>query len=796
MKVSLKWLRDFIQIKLPLKDLAYKLTMSGTEVGDIEHIGESWDKIVVGEIIGVQPHPNADRLTLVTVDLAKEQVIVVCGAPNVRVGDKVPFARVGATLIDSHTGKTMKLTPAKIRGVVSEGMACSERELGISESHEGLMILPPTAPVGVGLTEYLGDAVLDLDVTPNRPDCLSIIGIAREVAALTRQNVQVPEVQYAEDGPEAGEMISIEIKDPDLCSRYCASIIEGVRIVPSPPWMQQRLLACGMRPINNIVDVTNYVMLEYGQPLHAFDYDQIGGRSIVVRRAQAGERMTTLDGVERALDPSMLVIADKEIPVALAGVMGGADSEVIEITKTILLESANFHPASIRRTSTKLKLRSEASLRFERGISPELTVPALRRATQLMIETGGGKVAKGIVDVYPGKKPVKQIQLAPATVRNVLGIDMKMEQVTDILGSLGFEYTTNGGPELQITVPYWRMDVNQPVDVVEELARVVGYDFIPTTMLSGRLPGQITDRLVELREKLRLIMVGSGYQEVITYSLVGRDKLARFGKAEDAIRIANPLSIEQEYLRTSLLPNLVQHLSSNRKYESNGIRLFELGRIYLPREGDLPEEKETLAAALSGSRTEKSWFGNGGVLDYFDIKGLLDLLSDRLEVRFDYRPATEPYLNPGRSAELLIEGEPAGILGEAHPKLAEQLDMAGQPLVLLEMDLAKVLGNMRPGSRYHSISRFPESVRDIAVVVDQGVPQLKVKEAILDSPLVRNVDLFDVYAGEKVPEGKKSLAYRIVFQSETHTLTDAEVDEVESGIVSRLGKEFGATLRR
>ena len=631
MKISLNWLRDYVDIALPLKDVAHRLTMSGTEVKATEIIGQAWDKIVVGEIVAVEPHPNADRLTIVTVDLSVEQSTVVCGAPNVRVGDKVPFARVGASLSDGHTGELVKLKPARIRGIVSEGMACSEKELGISDSHEGLMILPPEAPVGVPLSDYLGDAVLDLDVTPNRPDCLSVIGVAREMAALTRRKVKLSVPEYKEEGPDIEKLVSVEIAAPDLCSRYCASLIEDVKLAPSPPWMQQRLIACGMRPINNVVDVTNYVMLEYGQPLHAFDFRQIGGGKIVVRRPAEGEKMTTLDGVDRDLTPDMLVIADNKIPVAIAGVMGGADSEVIDITTSVLLESANFNPPSIRRTSTRLKLRSEASLRFERGISPDLTVPALTRATQLILDLAGGKAARGIVDVYPGKKDARVIVLTAYEVKRLLGIEMKTEQMVDILTSLGFECSTSNST-MEVTVPYWRLDIDSTVDLIEELARTVGYDFIPTTMLSGRLPGLYRDATVEVRERLRDLVVGCGFQEVISYSLVNRERLAGVAPAEDAVRVANPLSMEQEHLRTSLRLGLLTHLRSNQKHEEDGIRLFEIGKVYFPREKDLPEEREMLAAVLSGSRTPVSWHDGKAMLDFFDAKGVVDALLE-IQVR-------------------------------------------------------------------------------------------------------------------------------------------------------------------
>lgn len=795
MKISLNWLRDYVDITVPVKDLAYKLTMSGNEVKSIEIMGQAWDDVVVGEIVAVEPHPNADRLKLVTVDLGVERSTVVCGAPDVQVGEKVPFAKVGAMLVDGHTGERVQLKPAKIRGIVSEGMACSEKELGISDRHERLMTLAPEAPVGVPLAAYLGDATLDLDVIPNRPDCLSVIGIAREVAALTRQEIKLHEPVYTEGGSAAEQRVTVEIADPDLCGRYCASLIDGVRIAPSPPWMQQRLLACGMRPINNIVDITNYVMLEYGQPLHAFDFRQIGGGKIIVRRASNGECITSLDGVERPLSPDMLIIADNEIPMAIAGVMGGADSEVIEITTSILLESANFNPVSIRRTSTQLKLRSEASVRFERGISSELAAWALKRATQLMLDLAGGKAAKGIVDVYPGKKDVRQIQFAVSQVKRLLGIEMKMEQIVEIFTSLGFECLADNSSEVEVTVPYWRMDITEVADLVEELARIVGYDYIPTTLLAGQLPGLHVAPVVNLREKLRDLVVGCGFQEVISYSLVSREKLDTVTAPELAIRVANPLSMEQEYLRTSLRPGLIGVLRSNQRHEEGGIRLFEIGKVYLPREKDLPEERETLGGMLSGPRSGVSWLGEKGWLDFFDAKGVLDTLLGRLGIEADFRSAAEDSLHPGRAAEILVGGDVVGVVGELHPRVAEGFELLPQTVALFELDIEKLLVYVNLGGKYQSLSRFPESARDIAIVVDAALPVKRAKDIICEFPLVTRASLFDIYTGEQIPPGKKSLAFRVVYQSATHTLTVEEIQEVETEILARLSREIRATLR-
>ncbi len=799
MKVSLNWLKDYVNIALPAKELAHKLTMSGNEVGRIDVVGGTWEHVFIGQVAALDKHPNADRLKLATIDLGTERMTVVTGAPNLEVGQKVPFAKIGARLIDGHTGQVAELKPAKIRGVKSEGMACSEKELGISDNHEGIMILPSDAPMGVPLSQYLGDTIYDIKVTPNRADCLSVIGIAREVAALTGQRTHITEPGYSEEGNPIDEAISIEIADPDLCSRYCASLVTGVKIGPSPQWMQQRLIAGGMRPISNVVDITNYVMLEYGQPLHAFDYTQIKGRKIIVRRARNDESLYTLDGMKRDLNPNMLVIADEKDPIALAGVMGGADSEVIDPTTSILLESANFNNISIRRTSIKLNLRSEASSRFERGISPELAPKALRRATQLLLELAGGKAAKGIADVYPGKREQKPVLLPKERVSRVLGLELSTDRIQKVLASLEFSCKPAGtSRDLLVTVPYWRTDVRMADDLAEEIARIIGYDEIPTTLLSCQIPEQVPAPMLTLKENVRDLLVGCGMQEVITYSLVSQaalDKIDSQGKLRPALRVANPMSTEQEYLRTSLRPGLLAAFASNEKHEKDGIKLFEVGRIYLHRTNDLPEEREMLAGILGGPRLERSWLCGEDTLDFYDAKGILETLFHRLKVKTDFKPAEDQSLLAGKTAEVIVGGERAGIVGEVHPKTAALFDISAQPIILFEIELAKLLPFAGAVYRYRPIPRFPGNSRDIALILDASVAASRVQEVIESSPLVDEVTLFDVYSGEQVPPGKKSLALSIRFQSAERTLTDEEVNKAQQQIMDLLQRDFGATLR-
>jgi len=798
MKISLNWLKQYVDIVVSPSELADKLTMSGTEVKGLEVIGENWEGIVVGQITAVNPHPNADRLTLVTINTGTKEETVVCGAPNVRVGAKVAFAPVGAQLIDPRSGELIRLKSAKIRGVVSSGMACSEKELGISEDHEGILILSEETTLGIPLTDYLGDVIFNMDVTPNRPDCLAMVGIAREIAAMTGQRVHLPEVDYQEVDPSVEQQVSVEIAAPDLCPRYCASLIKGIKVAESPGWMQERLLSYGMRPINNIVDITNFVMLEYGQPLHAFDYQRIRGKRIIVRRANAGEGITSLDGVERTLFGDMLVIADEERAVAVAGVMGGANSEVTEGTTSILLESANFDQASIHYTGRTLNMPSESCMRFERGIRAELTLPALKRATQLIAELGGGEVARGVVDVYPDKTEPEPVSVSTAEVKRVLGIEFSVKQIMDTLTALGFECKRDGS-EVMATPPYWRSDISLPVDLIEEVARVIGYDIIPTAMLSQPIPRQNPDPIVELKRELNNRLTGYGFQEIVSYSLTSLEALAKLLPETHStqpvpLRVINPMTVEQEYLRSSLRASLLTVLSANKGHADGSIRLFELSRIYLPRPKDLPEETEVLCAVISGLRSKESWQGGGESLDFFDAKGILESLLSELGVAADFEVCQDESLHPAKQATIVAKDNKLGVVGELHPKVLEAFEIS-EPAYLIEIVLPVLLSLTTEHEVFQPIVRFPAIVHDMALVVDAEVAYQKLADIIKGFPLVEQVAIFDVYCGDQVTAGKKSLACRITYQSPTHTLTDREVNKVEKKILDRLSGELGASLR-
>jgi phenylalanyl-tRNA synthetase beta chain len=803
MKLLLSWLREFVDVDLPVPELARRLIDATAEVESWETIGADWDpeRIRVAEVVAVEPHPNADRLRLATVETGSGRQQVVCGAPNLAVGQKVAFATEGAMLVDGKTGEAAKLKLRPIRGVASAGMVLSEKELGLSDSHEGILVLPDDAPIGRPLVEQLGDVLFDISTWANRADLLGVLGFAREVSALTGSALREPASTYTESDRAAADLVSVTIEDPDLCPRFTASVIEGVTIGPSPAWMQERLLRLGMRPINNVVDITNYVMLETGQPVHAFDYDLVRGRQIIVRRAKPGEKLVTLDDVERDLDPGMLMICDGEGPVSIGGIMGGGESEVSENTRNILLEIANFKPGSIRRTSSLLKLRTEASTRFEKGIGAETPLHAQRRALHLFEQLTGGRVACGIVDVYPNKQAIPTIRVSDARIAQVLGISIPTSEVERILTALGFTVgrQDNG---FEVTPPYWRPDVEIADDVIEDVARIHGYEDLPTTTLRGSLPPVEPNPLRDLRERVRDGVAALGFQEIITYTLTDLEHLARVVEPGDSRRnhplgVVNPVAARHQYLRTSLRANLLEAYAANRRQADGPLRLYEVAFEYLPVEADLPHERTVLCAAVGGVRLDRWGREAGEVLDFDDAKGAVEALLGQLGLEASYRPATPFAFLAGHTAELWVGREPVGILGQVHPDTAAKFDV-GEPVFLIELwleDLVRVLPD-RPA--YVPPSRFPEVRQDLALLVDADLPAGRVLEIVRShrSGTVRvSGEIFDDYRGPGVPESKKSLALAMRYQADDRTLTDVDVERIQSGLVKRLQKEVGAALR-
>ncbi len=798
MKVPISWLREYVDINLPAKELAHRLTMTGVEVGGVEVIGD-WNDIFVGLVTKVEPHPNADRLLLATVDLVGETHTVVCGAPNVAPGQKIAFAKEGAVLFNAHTGKVQPLKAARIRDVLSAGMVCSELELGLGEDHEGILVLDEDTPLGVPLADYMGDVVLELEPTPNRPDCFSVLGIAHEVAAITGTTVTEPRADYSEDGVSIEEAIRVEIADPDLCARYTASLIKGVKVGPSPRWLQERLIKAGQRPINNVVDITNYVMLEYGQPLHAFDYQQLSDRTIIIRQAKHGEIVTTLDEVERKLNPSILTIANSKDAIALAGVMGGASSEITESTTDILLESANFSAPNTRRTSTVLKLRTEASTRFEKGLRPELAYLGLRRATQLIVEIAEGKAAKGIVDMYPGRKESAPMEITFERVKKVLGLELSLGEIKKTFTSLGFEIGGETKDGLLVIVPYWRSDVTIEDDLVEEVARTIGYDRIPTAPMSSSIPEHRPQPLRELREQIRDILAAAGMQETISYSLTSLEALEKVNATKNShmpLRMANPMSNELEYLRTTLKSSILMTLAYNLRHKEESVRIFEVGRLYLPREEGLPEEREIAIGVFAGQRFPTSWTTRQVDMDFYDAKGMVEAMLGHLGAKPSFEPANDPALHPGKSANIMCGKLSVGVIGEVHPKVLERFDIEETPVALFEIDI-EALSSLASGvvRKFNDFSRFPASTRDIALIVDGRTSSEDIKRIIERPGLVTQAVLFDVYIGKGIPEGKKSMAYSVQFQSPSATLTAQQVNKALQNIIGRLQKEVGAQLR-
>ena len=805
MKVPLSWLRQYVNVDIPADELAHRLTMAGVEVGEVEETG-GWSDVYVGSVTSVRQHPNADRLRLCTVttgpvpDGNAEQMEVVCGAPNVAEGQKICFARVGAHLYNAHSQRHETLAAATIRGVESQGMICSELELGLGDDHTGIIVLPDDAPLGQPLSDYMGDTILDLELTPNRLDCLSMLGVAHEVAALTGNTVTEPEIAYEETGAPVEERVTISIADPDLCHRYTATVIDGVNIGPSPQWLQDRLTRAGLRPISNVVDVTNFVMLEYNQPLHAFDLGAVRDNTVIVRRARPGEKLTTLDGVERDLTTENLVIADSHDPIGLGGVIGGANSEIGPHTATVLLESANFNASNNRETATSMGLRTEATLRFEKGLRPELPPLGLRRATALIQEVAGGTVAPGIIDVYPEPAPPLTVTLTLRRLRQSLGMDIDPSEAQKALESLGFTCTPEG-ETLVVSIPWWRNDVNIEDDLVEEVVRIIGYDAVPTVMLSTPIPFHSPSRPIALREEVRDLLAAAGMQEVINYSVASMDLIERavpVNEAAPPMRLANPMSATHEYLRPTLHAGLLANLAANQSDGPSPFRLFEAGRVFLPRSGDLPEEVEIVAAVLAGQRSEASWLAapNSGATDFYDAKGMVEWLLDRLGIPAEWEPGEHPVYQPGRCAVVKSGGTQLGFAGEIHPAIRDRFGLDFPQVAGFELRLSALLAALPESERnFISLPRFPAATRDLALIVPADVTAGRVTELIMRNRLVQRAELFDIYSGENLAPGTRSLAFHLHFQAADRTLTNEEVTRSLDGLLRNLQREVGATLR-
>ncbi len=795
MRLSLNWLKDFVDLTVDAQVLADRLTMAGLEVEAVEAVVPEFSGVVVGKVTRVAPHPQADRLQVAEVEAGARTYKVVCGAPNVAPGRLYPFAPPGATLSADR-----KVKAAKLRGVVSEGMLLAEDELGLSADHAGLMEISQDIPPGRDLAAALNlaDTVLEVAVTPNRPDCLSVLGLAREVAALIRQPLRHPEVLVTPDPEPASQRAKVTILDPVGCPRYAARLLVDLTVGPSPFWLRRRLQLAGLRAINNLVDVTNYVLLEFGQPLHAFDFQRLGGGAIVVRRPHKGERLfVTLDGQERPLNGETLLICDAAQPVALAGIMGGLESEVTGATRQVLIESAYFDPRTIRRTAKRLGLSTEASYRFERGVDPEGVIHALERATQLMAEVGRGRALSGRLDEYPNPIYHPRLSLRVSRTNQVLGTNFSKEQVSRFLRQLHLPAVEAEVDTLEVQVPSFRRDLEREIDLIEEVARLSGYEEIPVTLPQGVVATPRPGAEVRLRSEAKQLLLGQGFFEVISYAFQPERLGAWLGEADAPLRLANPLSEEQALMRTSLLPGLLDALRRNAMKQILDVRLFELSKVFVPQPGaELPREELLLAGLMYGAREEASWLAGKDPVDFFDLKGVVETLLAGLlvpEVAFagDDLPA---YLRQG--AKIYAGDLKLGFLGELKPDIAEKLDLEGAVWVFnLKFDALAAAAQAFP--LYTPLPRYPAAYRDIALVLDETVPAAQVAQALYHygRPWLEEARLFDVYSGDPIPPGKRSLAFRLSYRDPERTLTDDLVNRHHEALVQALAKDLGAELR-
>ena len=797
MKVSLNWLREFVRIELDTPALCERLSLGGQAVDGYEELGAELRDVVIGEIISTAPHPHGERLTLCVVRTGPGPTVnVVCGAANMKAGDRVAYAPPGAVLPGGR-----RIEAAVIRGVASIGMLCSEAELGLSEDAAGILILGPDAPLGQRIGAHLGveDTVLDIDVTPNRGDCLSILGIAREIAALTGAHMLRTRTALRERGAPAREAIAVRIDDPLGCPRYAARLVRGVTVGPSPRRIQQRLRAVGLRPINNVVDVTNLVMIERGQPLHAFDYARLARPEIVVRRAGDTRAIRTLDGVERQLDAPDLLVTTGVEPIALAGVMGGAESEVSARTTAVLLEAAYFDPASVRRTARRLEVRSEASYRFERGVDIEGVPAAIDRAAALLAQLAGGDVAPGIVEAYPNPLLPTAISVRPKRVEELLGLALGRSEVTGALKAVGAAVTAAPHGALAVAPPSYRHDLKREIDLLEEIARIVGYERIPATMPAVRLEGgHLPDRLRWERE-LKRVLVAYGYHEAVTLSFAStrtNELFSGIGVEGRAVVLANPISADEPELRRSLLGGLLATWRTNRNQGAKGLATFSVGRVFWQVDG--PCEGWRLAGVLAGALPRRG-LGAPRAAEFADAKGAVEALLERLGVadRMQWERCDGPPFHPGKTARLRCAGDIVGVVGALHPEVESALDL-GPPCWVFELDTDRLLPYCPPQYFYTGLPRFPAVARDVAVVVDGDFASDRVVQFVRQwrPELVEDVALFDAYDGTGIARGKKSLAYTISYRAADRTLTDEEVNALHAELVAALVQQLGVALRQ
>ncbi|MDQ0208067.1 phenylalanine--tRNA ligase subunit beta [Alkalicoccobacillus murimartini] len=806
MLVSYNWLKQYVDLSdVSPAEIAEKMTRGGVEIDFVHTLNQGATSLVAGYVESCEQHPDADKLNICQVDIGEEEPVqIICGAANIAAGQTVVVAKIGARLPGD-----IKIKKAKLRGQLSQGMICSLQELGLDanlvpkEMAEGIYVFPNDIAPGTDALEALNltDEVLELDLTPNRSDCLNMIGVAYEVAALYGKEVTLPDEDVQLDSEKADSFVSIEVENKEDASYYEAIVIKDVQVGASPQWLQNRLMAAGIRPINNVVDSTNYVLLEYGQPLHAFDYDKLASDQILVRRAKQGEELVTLDGQERSLSKEQLVITNGEHPVALAGVMGGKNTEVDENTKTVLLEAAVFQSSLVRQASRTFGLRSDSSTRFEKGINPENTPHAAKRAAKLIKELASGRVLSGEVRVDARNLTQTKIDVHLKKMNERLGLSLTAEETGAIFDKLKFHYDqTEDG--FVVEAPFRRLDLMIQEDLYEEVARIYGYDNIPATLPEGATTQGTLSPYQAKRRRLARYLESSGLSQVMTYSLTSPEK-ARAHKKEDQllIQLSMPMSEERSTMRTSLLPHLYDVLTYNVNRKNQNVHVYEMGSIFHSTEPTLqtqPSEQELLAGALTGVWHENSWQGEKKVVDFFVVKGLIEgiFVELGLDDVVTYQQSTRTHMHPGRTAECLLNGKSIGYVGQLHPAVQKENDL--RETYVFELDLDALLNADAPMVQYQTLPRFPSISRDIALVVNQDQTAGELEDIIraAGTELLKSVNLFDHYEGEHLEDGKKSLAFSLLYLDPEKTLTDAEVEEVHQKVLDGLKSEAGATLRQ
>ena len=803
MKAPINWLKKYVDIDLNnIDDLVHKLTLAGTEVDSVQKQG-NWEGIVVGEVLEVSRHPNADRLNLVLVNDRGKQVKVVCGANNLYQNQKIAFAPVGSKLFSPKTNQMETLNKTKIRGELSNGMICSALELGLGDDHEGIMDLNNDLKVGQDLKEIYNDIIIDLELTPNRPDCLGMYGIAREISAITqstlKENIYTKKIKRTK---ELKDNLNIKIIDSDLCLRYMGGVISDVKIEDSPDWLKDALISIGENPINNIVDITNYVMFELGQPLHAFDYKKVKNSKIEVRRAKKNETLITLEGIERNLDPTMLVIADSDSPMAVAGIKGGIESGISESTTSIVLESACFEGGNNRNTASKLDLKSQATLRFEKNLKPELCEVAFYRAIDLILEICGGNLSSEVEDEGGPCKDDTNLTISESKINSVLGTDSKLD-IEGIFDRLGFDYKKNknkDGDNWTINAPYWRPDLNIPEDLIEEIARIEGYDSIPAKPLSGVIPEYNENPILDFYEEVKDIMTSIGFNEVINYSADSYKNIKSVSpsiKDSEMIKILNPMSREVEYMKPTLKSGLIKSLNLNIRNSSDNVRLFELGTSFNRSKNDeLPTQKRLLTFGIIGS-LEKTLWENEREVDIYDAIGFIGSLFKELRIDYEISPANNSIFNQDKSFKIITGKDEFGIFGEISKSVLNNFEIKNQKLILIEIDAEKLFSKFIPKGeiKFTSISKYPVSNRDISFDISNSVTVNLIIETFNENSLVLESQVIDVYEDESLGSGNKSVTVRTTYGSLEKTLSGNEIDKCEKSILNSLKNKIDFQIR-